>query len=271
MEAIKDESDLSALAQWRQGDCSLELKSSVVADLPAESDQAFSPYTDEAEGIVVLSQTCDVVRADDPLGPVIVAPLTKVTDELWKATKRGMRPRYATVPALAADEIVADLGRAFTITKQLLANLRRTPGFTDEVDAGRFALAIERMFGRFAFPDGFNETVRRLRDRIFRTHSNPHSKTGAVYKSVREIRVKAAPSWDHPDAEIAFIFVLEDDLKPDVQDIRSELDSEVTRMTLPGNLRWSNPRFVIDSLDSLSARDIIESQPLDLQIVSGPS
>lgn len=271
MGATNDEPDLSALAEWRQGDYSFDLKGYVVADLPEETGEPVSTYVVDAEGIVVLSQTCDVVRADSPLESVIVAPLLKVNADHWKATERGARARYAIVRSLAAERIVADLTCAFSITKQFLVCLNRERGHVNARDAIRFSMALERLFGRFAFPDGLNDTLKRMRDRALSKHPKAEAEIGAVYRSIWEIRLRAAPGWDAEEAELAFIFVLNDELEVDVERIHKELSDEVARMKLPGDFRWSDPPFVLGGADELSARDILESQPIDIHIVSGPS
>ena len=130
-----------ALQAWRQGDVSLDaaLEFSHLADLsrphsPASVQAAgdlekdgeaieagATPVLDEVRGVVMLSQTCDVVRGCCARPFVEVAPLVEVAGPVVEEIRRLKRPAFAYVPTTAAERLVADLDRTMTVEKALVA------------------------------------------------------------------------------------------------------------------------------------------------------
>src|SRR5687768_2755327 len=130
----------AALRSWRQGDVTLDagLEFLHLADLsralsPASRQAAESiaqigkvptaapaALLDEVPGLVVLSQTCDVVRSCERRPFVAVAPLVAVQPEQLQAVARLQQPAFAYVPAVAARGLVADLDRVMTVEKAIV-------------------------------------------------------------------------------------------------------------------------------------------------------
>jgi hypothetical protein len=105
-------------------------------------------------GVVILSQTCDVVLPDRLT--VVAAPLVRLSGDVLRQAVKGGRPRYVAVPAAGADTF-ADLDIIGTLDKNILARTPVTDGVgAADVDIRRFGQRIARRFGRFAFP---NEVV----------------------------------------------------------------------------------------------------------------
>ena len=117
--------------------------------------------------------------------------------------ERGHRPRYAIVTAVRARKLVADLDRAMTVEKSILATWTRTPGFSTDIEARQFAQALARKRARFAFPDDFNDLVKKLQSRIDDKHDRL-SDEGRALRALREIRVTGSPSWDDLSVEVFF-------------------------------------------------------------------
>ena len=164
------------LDSWRQGDCVLgpytfvhgktpDLTTSGAAD-DAEMDLVETPV----RGLVVLTQTCDIVRPYVGRPYLEVSPLVEVTAETLYEIERGRRPAYALLPLLAPQGLVADLDRTMTIEKPIVANWRRTPGWATDLEARAFAAALARKRARFAFPDDFTDLARKLVDRLVEKH-----------------------------------------------------------------------------------------------------
>ena len=61
-----------------------------------------------------------------------------------------------------------------------------------------------------AFPDEFEMAANRLQKRWLEKHDK-QSPEGAHLRALREIRVRAAPSWDASEVHISFWFVKESD------------------------------------------------------------
>ncbi len=124
-----------ALLEWRQRDCVVGEFWFVHRVAPANpltdaGRVAAGAGSDLAEsstfGLVVLTQTCDLVRTwrDRPYGEV--APLVEVDDPGLREVERGDRPQFAFVPALAGRRLVADLDRVMTVEKAVVAGWSRT-------------------------------------------------------------------------------------------------------------------------------------------------
>ena len=105
--------------------------------------------------MVMLSQTCDVVRGCRERPFVEIAPLMRMSEQDVEAVRRLKRPAFACVSATAADCLVADLDRTMTVEKALVAGWTRIPGWETDAELRDFALALARKRSRFAFPDDF--------------------------------------------------------------------------------------------------------------------
>lgn len=193
-----------ALQSWRQGDIASPGVMVHVAD-------AGNPLTHEAtvgvaegervhaveqkyEQIVVLTQTCDVVRSPghpDHRPFVQVAPLVRLKgDELAQARKS---PRYAPVPGGGVDAF-ADLDICTTMEKSVLAGLERIQGCSNDDDARSFGRAAGRHRGRFAFPNDVNLALDKLRKRMV-SKTGRDSPEGRRVDEVLQIRAAATPDW----------------------------------------------------------------------------
>ena len=136
------------LRVWRQGDVSLDADleflhfadlsrphspaSIQVADALEANGEALEPgataVLDGVRGVVVLSQTCDIVRGCRFQPFVEVAPLVEV-DEVWiEEIRRLKRPGFAYIPNISDERLVADLDRVMTVEKALAARWTRIPG-----------------------------------------------------------------------------------------------------------------------------------------------
>lgn len=276
--AIDDE-----LQRWSQGDIApaSALQFVHVADLTCPlTPQAEKLATDDLEagdplaivgttvetGFVVLSQTCDVVRfcADRPF--VEIAVLQPVSAETMGNVKRGRIPRLAFVPAVEAQNQVADLDRTMTIEKTVLAQIpadQRVPGCRDDAERQAFASALSRKYNRFAFPDDFNKAAGEIINRIRKGHGRD-SDRGRALLALREIRIECAPNWTAPD-ELTFLFLFDRDadIPNDAKTIIEQLmDDWVDKAP------FIDPSFQIFGLDSVTAARYLASQPLDFDYLS---
>ena len=202
-----------ALRAWRQGDVSLDagLEFIHLADLTRPHSSASlqvagameergdaleaGPVSilDEVRGVVMLSQTCDVVRECRKRPFVEVAPLIEMSQHEIEGIRRLRRPAFAYVPATAGDCLVADLDRTMTVEKALVAGWTRTPGWETDGELRDFSLALARKRSRFAFPDDFVGAAQAFQRHIAGKHDK-RTEEGAHLRALREIRVRAAPS-----------------------------------------------------------------------------
>lgn len=274
----------NALQSWRQGDVSLDsgLEFLHLADLaqshsPASEQVARDitdageaiptetvPVLDEVRGLVLLSQTCDIVRGCVERPFVEVAPLVEMTDRI-EEIRRLKRPSFAFVPAMAEIGLVADLNRTMTVEKALVAGWNRTPGCVSEEQKRDFAQALARKRARFAFPDDFIAAARNLQRRLADKY-NKQTDEGAHLRALREIRVRAAPSWEDDAVNLGWWFIKENDpegIEPSWQDWL-----EAWRMLFNWTGRFREDFWIACGLEDLTARDYVESDHFDLDSLS---
>lgn len=265
----------TALQAWQQGDCVLGEHWFVfrvdpqhpLTDAAADAAREQSDLAETAvQGLVVLSQTCDVARSCRERPFLEVAPLVEVESSKLHDIERGWRPRYAYLPGLAQHNLVADLDRVMTIEKAVAIAWTRTPGCQRDEHARALQRALARKRARVAFPDDFVELVDKLQQRIQRKH-NKQSDEGRALRALLEIRVRAAPSWQAEEVEVLFLFIRDEDkgnFEGKGWDIY--LDQWLQLVQAGGRFRAVEGEVV--TLEDLTAKDYVESDPLDLDHLS---
>ncbi|MFT4626114.1 MAG: hypothetical protein ACI8PZ_004786 [Myxococcota bacterium] len=108
--------------------------------------------------------------------------------------------------------------------------------------------------------------MRPLQRRLIQKHDK-QSDEGRALRSLREIRVRAAPAWHAPAVEITLFFIRE----PNMHDFEgrpwdSLLEDWLGRVAAAG--RFTVVDGLVQTLDDLTARDYVESDPLDLGFLS---
>lgn len=277
---MNDRADLddldAALSEWRQGDCVVGEQWFMHRFSPARplTSEAASAMADGADifetpeaGLVVLTQTCDIVRnwRDRPF--VVVAPLVEVTADVVREVARGRRPRYAFVPGVSSLRLVADLDRSMTVEKAVLASLPRVHGCATDEDASRFAQALARNLARFAFPNDFSELATGLQTHLVGKHDKGTAE-GEALRSLREIRVAASPSWGSANIDLVFMFILSDGDNVFAGAGWHEHLAKWLALVPPRGRYRSVDGFVV-ALGDLSARDYLAGAQLDLDHVTG--
>ena len=264
-----------ALHGWRQGDCSLSgdwfaYRFDTSKPLTDESAALSGEESDLAEsevlGFVVISQTCDIVRDSAARPYVEVAPLVIVEDRFLVEIERGRRPQYAYLPGLADKKLVADLDRVMTVEKSVVAGWSRTPGCRDDSEVRQFRDAIARKRLRYAFPDDFVGFSKKLQARLQSKHDKK-SDEGEALRALREIRVKASPSWDASEIDVFFWFIKD----PQAQERDPKEWSDLLGKWLdlvPTDGRFTHRSGVVIELEQMTAREFVESDPLDLDHLS---
>ena len=264
-----------SLAAWRQGDCVLGehwFAHRLDPSFPVTEagTAAAATETDLAEaqvlGLVVVTQTCDVVRPCVERPYIEVCPLVDVHDADLRQIERGRRPRYAYVPRLADRRLVADLDRTMTVEKPVVAKWERTAGWSTDAQARAFAASLARKRARFAFPDDFVALAMPLLSRLTDKHDK-QSDEGRALRALREIRVHAAPAWDDPTVTLTFWFVRPDEAD-DFLGKRWSTFVEKWLELVPENGRFVNVQGQVSTLDDITASDYVGSDPLDLDHLS---
>ncbi|MEQ1864436.1 MAG: hypothetical protein ABL996_07250 [Micropepsaceae bacterium] len=260
------------LATWRQGDYALDVGGFLFADV-AEADGRFDAREadEDVQGMVVVSQTCDVIRLTPDKRFVAVSPLVKRDAKFWNEITVGRFPSLTLLEHPPSNGIFVDLARIMSVSKPLLASWPRQEGFTTAERAVRFAAAIERKMGRFAFPDAFDVATKELQNRVRSRHNKPDSDVGKVYRSIDQLRFLATPHWEAEAVEVTMIAVLHSAAKRLVSDrqIFTELDAQCKAVRWQKQFRWADPAFYLATADDLRGSDILNSQLADFEYLSG--
>jgi hypothetical protein len=264
------------LADWSQGDMALDEHWFIYAADPSraltdESGQAqgnLQTISSEVEGLIILTQSCDIVRPclDRPF--LEVAPLEKVSAGMLNEIKRGMRPAYAYLPVVAHNNLVAHLDRVMTVEKSVVASWVKTRGLTNEEEAHEFSEALTRKRARFAFPDDFNDFVGNLHKHLRRKHDKTTDE-GTALRDLQEIRVSAAPNWEAPAGVELFFWFIRKGEEPVIPSgiWTARLDS--WKKLIPPKGRFTQVEGQIVSLEDITALDYLGSEHLDLDYLSG--
>jgi len=262
---------VAALSQWRQGDFVLGVGDLPLLTTPHPDDEDDTGVVLETHpGFVVLSQSCDLVRPPRLVPAVAMCPLAEATPEQIARIEKGEAPALGLVQG-APNGLVANFTKTMSVDKSLLVQWERQCGFTDEIAAREFARAIERCFGRFAFPDAFNQSLSKFRSQIIGKYKRAGSSLGKALRSIHEIRVKPSGTWTGDRVKITFIVLFRRSERRETP--LAEIAEEIE--TLIDAIEWVAP-FEIDPVvpiktgtyDDLTARDYAESQPLDLNAMS---
>lgn len=272
-----------AMESWSQGDVALEPDVGFVhmADLtrahsPASVrlreiighvDVSNEPtmVTDSVFGLVVVTQTCDIVRDCRSRPFVDVVPLVKMNDADLEAIRRSRKPSFVYVPAVAAARHVADLDRIMTIEKAIVANWSRLTGLRDDNERRDFSRALSRKWTRMAFPDDFVQAVSQMKSRWFTKHRK-QSPEGAHLRALREIRVAAAPSWHAGAVKTTWWFIW--DCQPEGYPPNWSSLTQQWLDLFKDDGRFEIHRGLACGLEDLTARDYVESDKLDLDQVT---
>lgn len=274
-----------ALREWRQGDITLDLGLEFlhVADvsfpLSPASTKAIDSATNggnsdmeeivsvwgEVPGLVILSQTCDVIRDCRERPYVEVAPLVKLDAQKIEEVRRLKRPAYAYIPATARDFLVADLDRTMTVEKSIVTLWERVPGWETDEEIRDFAQALSRKRSRFAFPNDFVHAMRHIQTRFIEKHHR-QSAEGAHLRALREIRVRAAPSWNSDRVKLDWWFIKDSEPQGYASDWARWIDSWFALFEQVNRFHAELP--IVCTLGDITAQDYVESFPLDLDLLS---
>jgi hypothetical protein len=241
-------------------------------DVPEEEgEERIAPFFGDPDpaGLVVVSQTCDIISDPGRSPMVAVCPLVAVDKRRLDEIARGGAPRFGFVEH-APEGLVADFSRVMSISKQLLFGWVRQAGFSDQARALNFARGLERAYGRFAFPDAFNESIRPLEGKIKSKYGKPESPLGKAVRSLAELRVRPSAKWDGREVPVAFllIFAPADKRVLAPLQIKEEFEKALKDLPWQGGFGLADPSVRIGDYEDFTARDYIESVPLDLNALS---
>lgn len=258
--------------QWRQGDVALGEHSFVfryncnapATDVSSELNGE-TIYAEEAfPGLVVVTQTCDIVRNMKDRPFVEVSPLVEVAPDAYIQVQKRAKPQFAAIPSLAGQHLVADLDRVMTIEKPVLLEFNRVEGCRNADERRRFAQALARKRARAAFPDEFGKYVSPLRDRFKKIYKKTTEEAKAI-SAFQEIRVQASPEWAAHKVGVHFWFILDP-----LADLDRQMTEEWVRkwIRLLGSHDQFTPSHKVVTEHDMSAFEYNHSDQLDFDNIS---
>lgn len=269
-------------ADWQQGDYVLgaqefiykydtETPATVVSNAQEEErrreEEDGEPLViEEVKGLVVVSQTCDVVREIKTRPFVEVSPLVEVKPDQYGNIKSGRSPRFAVIETLEAKNLVLDLDRTMTVEKPVLESWKKSDGFASHESRRKFSEALARKRARPAFPNDFVSFIEPLREIVVKKHGK-NTDEGKALVLIDEIRVVPEPDWSAEKIKINFLFILNrktpetEVLKIDeyIKTWLSKLDSKHQKYSID---------YRSDYLSNYSAEDYVLSERLDYDYLS---
>ncbi len=229
---------------------------------------AISCVVAEADRLVIVSQTCDIVRDCSQRPFVLLARVVALEEPAAGEARRGYRPRFIALPGLG-DDTFADLDLVIGIEKSAFLDIETTRGLRDEAAQRRFGIAAGRVFSRFAFPDDLVISLRGLVARVRQKHAKD-SPEGRALEALEEIRITGSPSWNAEAVDVFITFAPA--TRADAQGVMP--DDEWDEL-VDSWLRQAEPFGVIRTvdgamipLDELSALEYVDSDALDLDFLS---
>jgi hypothetical protein len=244
------------LNDWRQSDAALLPVELPYLDLDDDGTTVIS-VVDAAHGVVLLSQSCDVIKDVEDKALVHVAALAKVNADELERARLGHTPGRIYLASIADKSLVVDLDSAVAVHKTLVATWERTPGCENDDAQRRFAAALARHRQRFAFPDAFNDLVKPIR-RWFEDKAGKNSPAGRLVDSTREVRV-SVDDWEAP-TRLTFLVLSADPLPAEAAQWQKDLDGLAARRKHPD---YPDFEFRLASLDDISAAEYLASDRLD--------
>lgn len=258
----------SPLEIWRQGDCVVQpsrFLGGVLRDQAGEEPEDWIEAGEQdVPGFIVVSQTCDIVRKIETEPNIVVAPLVEVSKETHDLAKRMRLMNLVHVPGLGERRLLGDLLRLMTLEKECLLVCERIRGCITDVDSRRFQFAVQRKFSRIAAPDWFTETVSPLRKRLLEKHDKA-SEEGTIARALSETRVRAEPERNAASSNIEFLFVVDQDASPSIALIEEMCESWMKPIRAEAARKGHAIQQRVVTLDEMTAREYVESDPLDLQ------
>jgi hypothetical protein len=265
----------AALAKWRQGDFVLDVgvcahladlrtplteaaTQHAAATTEAQEELGLAAVVSKVRGLVVVSQTCDIVRPCGSRPLVELAALVEVDQGTFGHVRRGRAARYAHIPALGHVGLVADLDQIVTAEKAVVAPWQRRAGCETDEQRRALATALARKRGRFAFPDGF--AARPLGTELAKMYGQ-NSPEGNMTDALREIRVLAEPDWDADRTTLTVFFIRDSDAGIDDTVWQQQADHWSALIELPARCVEVFPQVI--ELEDMSAADYVASDLLE--------
>jgi hypothetical protein len=199
---------------------------------------------------------------------VEVSALIRVEDDAtFEAVRRKRRLRYAYVPGLADRKLVADLEKTMTVEKAVVAGWRRIEGCRTDRERATFAEALARKRGRFAFPNEFNNGLKKFKERLNRAEGKK-TPAGDLLAALDEIRVQASPNWGAAKVLVFFWLLAEREKIADFDAARDIVQNWMSTISWPEGFALADPAFEVLEPRDMTVEQYQASHALDYDDLS---
>lgn len=194
--------------QLEQGSVIEGISSIPVSRFDSLSGQWQTYDEDCPDGVVVISQTCDVIRAVEANGSVQVAKIRRLEGQEYNSSACGERPRYAPL-SIGDCKLFADLGCIATVLlENITKDMLRDGSIRCAENSRLFRDLIGRRFARFPFPDAVVLWCNHLRTKIA-PKARRNGNQGKLLRKVTCIRIEDANNWRNSDVyQLSVVFLL---------------------------------------------------------------
>ncbi|MDE0135721.1 MAG: hypothetical protein OXM54_12865 [Acidimicrobiaceae bacterium] len=263
---------------WRQGDVPQLTVPSLAwfatSTMPLTPTSARMPGNDfgavvaKAKHVVIVTQTCDIVRDCREYAHITLAGVVTLTGNMVQEASRGRRPRYVALPDLGSD-CFADTSLLVSAEKSILLGTDRISAVESDASRRRFAEGIGRAFERSALPDDLVVALNGLTQRIKQKYGK-HSKEGRALRLLEDIRIRGFPSWTADEIDVRVLFCpptqheADDCMAPEEWD--DMIKEWIARATPHGVIRSIQGDWL--PFDMMTARDYLDTDCLDLEYLS---
>ncbi|NMO01768.1 hypothetical protein HH308_11140 [Gordonia sp. TBRC 11910] len=153
--------------------------------------------------MAVVSQTCDASQGSRP--NIQVAPIVELQGRDQQEASTGKRPRFVPLPQLG-ESFFADLDVITTVVKTALVGYLRRAGVVSDDEVRKFAFAVSRKFGRFAYPDEVVRALAPVRDVLQTKARKLNTPVGKLLTAVHSFRV-SCEDWEKTPYELTLIVI----------------------------------------------------------------
>lgn len=173
-------------------------------------DDEGAEQVETPQGVVLMSQTCDLVQDRDR---VLVAPVAEVAAAVMSAVRKGAKPLL--IPVGAEPNHVADLERVLSVPRTVLDGAVVLTHAVQERSgeaADRLSARIGRGLHRFAFPDAVHDSLSKMKKKIAEWYEKSTS-LATVLRLVDEFRISCL-DWESAGRDISITAVVPEEYLP---------------------------------------------------------
>ena len=205
-----------------------------LTEIPRVLSSGVVGSTSTPHGVVIVSQTCDVVLPGRP--QITVAKVTEVEENNVADLLKGKKARYYPLVGLGPNYF-ASFDEVAVVSKQAVVACGISSGIdvADFHARSDFSRALSRHFGRYAFPDEVSYWLQPFEDVVLQKYAKPNSYEAQALRAVREFRLEESSGWTKRPYAITLYAVLDGGTLWDESQAEGDADDAEPS---PGMITW---------------------------------